>query len=86
LIAALTPPEKKGEEAAPAPEEKKDTEEAHDIVSEILSEEKLIELEETLRRSLSTDKGIDFESVKTMLDGITEEISRAFSGQPKGNG
>jgi hypothetical protein len=88
LLLEKFPP--KVETPAPVkPEEvstEKAIEEEEEDIQEILSEEKLLEFEETLRRSLSDDQGINVETVKSLLDSMTEEVSRAFSGQPKGNG
>lgn len=89
LLSKFAPPEKKDpppENTEDAGGEKDAATEIDDLVENVLSEEKLLELEESLRRSLSGDKGIDIKSVKTLLDDMTEEISRTFSSQPKGNG
>lgn len=76
----------------PTPEPAKSEESISDEAGEkeldlILSEEKLAEFETALRKSLTPGaEEFDFGSVKVLLDQMTEEVSRVFSSQPKGNG
>lgn len=82
-VLKATEPEKKKE--APAPEsEKKDAEEA-DAATPPLSEEKVEQIEKSIREALKpADNTAALASIKGLFDEITNEVSKKLSVQPKG--
>ncbi len=82
-VLKATEPEKKKEEPAPDPE-KKDAEEA-DTATPPLSEEKVEQIEKSIREALKpADNTAALASIKGLFDEITEEMSKKLSVQPKG--